>query len=111
MPAVTDYMPGLFIFNAYKNQKFKNQSLHLQTEKPAKQEYLAIIKQGIENGILIENKNFPQHKVFNIIGAKNTSAEELICIADPFAYMSHLSAMEFHGFTNRFSQGIYIQTE
>ncbi len=38
------------------------------------------------------------------------STEEIICSADPFAYVSHLSAMEFHGLTDRLPMTIFITT-
>ncbi len=35
---------------------------------------------------------------------------EVACSVDPFAYVSHLSAMEYHGVTDRFSKILYLST-
>lgn len=35
---------------------------------------------------------------------------EVACSVDPFAYVSHLSAMEYHGITDRFSKILYLST-
>jgi predicted transcriptional regulator of viral defense system len=60
--------------------------------------------------ILIPDRDF-RSNVFRIAQATHTSsAEEAICIVDPFAYVSHLSAMERYGLTNRSPLALNITT-
>jgi predicted transcriptional regulator of viral defense system len=45
---------------------------------------------------------------YSIFGRQKASPAEVICSLDPFAYVSHLSAMNYHGLTDRFPQLIYL---
>ncbi len=45
-----------------------------------------------------------------LFGHSNASAQEIACSLDPFAYVSHLSAMEYHGLTDRFPKIIFMST-
>lgn len=47
-------------------------------------------------------------KAFMIFGRSGASAAEVVCSLDPFAYVSHLSAMEHHGLTDRFPTILYM---
>lgn len=51
------------------------------------------------NGILSHYRDYSGvHKIF---GKPIESDEEVVCSINPFAYISHLSAMEYHGLTDR----------
>jgi hypothetical protein len=45
-----------------------------------------------------------------LFGRNQTTPAEIMCSLDPFAYVSHLSAMEYHGLTDRFPQIVYMTT-
>lgn len=47
-------------------------------------------------------------KAYLLFGRSSASAAEVICSLDPFAYVSHLSAMEHHGLTDRFPKILYM---
>ena len=61
-------------------------------------------------GLVSPSKDFKPRTVHHLFGRAKPKAMEVACAADPFAYISHLSAMEFHGLTDRFSKILYLTT-
>lgn len=49
-----------------------------------------------------------QTRGYQLFGHERNTALELACSLDPFSYVSHLSAMEHHGLTDRFPQLLYL---
>jgi len=45
---------------------------------------------------------------FLLFGRASSPPAEIACSIDPFAYVSHLSAMEHHGLTDRFPKSLYM---
>ena len=64
----------------------------------------------VETVILTPRSDFPGGYVFQVFGRMNSGPEEVICGVDPFAYISHLSAMQIHGLTDRFPKVLYVST-
>lgn len=47
-------------------------------------------------------------KSYTLFGRGAAEAKEVVCALDPFSYVSHLSAMEYHGLTDRFPKVLYM---
>lgn len=62
----------------------------------------ALLEQAAESGgrLLVEDAEFPG-RVWRVAGVPDGTAEELCCLVDPWCYVSHLSAMQRWGLTNR----------
>ena len=60
--------------------------------------------------LITPHKDFAQGAVYTIFGKTDAVPAEVACSADPFAYLSHLSAMEFHGITDRLPKTLYLCT-
>lgn len=61
-------------------------------------------------GLISPAKEFKTGTVFQLFGRNKPLPMEVACSVDPFAYVSHLSAMEYHGVTDRFSKILYLST-
>lgn len=79
-------------------------------EPPTLSAYEALVGSLGSFGLISPSKDFKSVAVYHLFGRAKPNAMEVACAADPFAYISHLSAMEFHGLTDRFSKILYLTT-
>lgn len=110
-PVVTLYKLGLIVHQLYHDKQFKGETLD-GLKKPAaeRKDLNAIIKRLQEDGILSEYKGLPGTSVFSLLGRSHESPLDVICTIDPFGYISHLSAMEYHGLTDRIPGKIILSS-
>lgn len=102
-PVVTNYELGVLIANQLAVRSLSGAS-----------RLLALYEESVGRlsnfGLLIPDKDFKPGTVFRLFGHAKVQALEVACSVDPFAYVSHLSAMEYHGLTDRFSKVLYLTT-
>ncbi|MCA6504553.1 MAG: hypothetical protein IM580_18660, partial [Pseudanabaena sp. M090S1SP2A07QC] len=48
--------------------------------------------------------------IFTLLGRSDGDPEDIACTVDPFCYMSHLSAMSYHGLTDRIPKKLFISS-
>lgn len=72
--------------------------------------YAEVVRVLSSFGLISQAKDFKSGTVFHLFGRKNPISMEVACAVDPFAYVSHLSAMQYHGITDRFSKILYLST-
>jgi predicted transcriptional regulator of viral defense system len=102
-PVISDYELRLQIFKLYKEKK-------VQSRKKAYNCIKECVSELINNGVITHNKEFAESIVFNITGKKGYDSGDVACALDPFSYVSHISAMAFHGLTDRIPHVLYIST-
>lgn len=71
--------------------------------------YLAARSALIERGALLPETGLPSTQL-RIPGRKDATPAEVMCAIDPFGHVAFLSAMEFHGLTNRLPKRLYFVT-
>jgi predicted transcriptional regulator of viral defense system len=97
-PVVTNYDIGVLLQSLYSIGKHRGKVLHIHKKYPEKNDFDTIVEELYANGILGRFEDSKSiHKIF---GKRIDSEEELLCAINPFAYISHLSAMEYHGLTD-----------
>lgn len=99
-PVVSDYELAVLLIS---------QMSHLE-EQPTLPLYEKVVDSLGSFGLISPSKDFKPGTVYHLFGRPKPKATEVACAADPFAYISHLSAMEFHGLTDRFSKILYLTT-
>jgi predicted transcriptional regulator of viral defense system len=109
-PVITEYQLAVLLFRLYQSKKFGTYPLRLKKAHPDSADLRTLVNDLLELGVLNPNNDFPRSTVYNILGKSETAAEEILCSVDPFAYLSHLSAMEYHGLTNRVSKVLCYST-
>lgn len=109
-PVITDYQLGLIVWRLYLKGHFRGQQLKIEKQYPERSDFSQIISSLQEIGIINERKDFPQNSVFSILGKEDFPPEEIACTVDPFAYVSHLSAMAYHGLTDMLPQMVFLSS-
>ena len=108
-PVITNYRLGVLLFRMLKAGGVDGQRLR-RPVTPSRRHYREAVKFLTSFGVLAEVRDVAQGSVFTVLGRSAVSAPEIACTADPFAYVSHLSAMELHGLTDRVSQTLNLST-
>ncbi len=110
-PVISYYDIAMFIFNLLISGRYKGDSVELSANDG---NYINSLEKNIEAliqfGIIDYHKDFSKGKIFKITAKKAYNAGDVLCSIDPFAYLSHLSAMDYHGFTDRIPKILYYTT-
>lgn len=110
-PVISDYELYLNIFHFYQIKKYREEKIENANKiRPFRYVNTKIVDHLIQSGIISKDEDFPQGRVFKIVGNRYLEAGDVACSVDPFAYISHLSAMAYHGLTNRLPKMLFIST-
>jgi predicted transcriptional regulator of viral defense system len=108
-PVITSYQLGRLIFNAYLSNSIGTESLGLKKNIPDKKQYNDALRALLDAGVL-SNVSGLSGNFFKVLGKPDVSPDEIICSIDPFCYISYLSAMEYHGITDRLPRTIFVSS-
>ncbi len=106
---VTSYQFGKILFKLYRESSFENESLNINKKILGITDYRRYLEKMKGLGILKDHPNF-KGKAYIILGRTDENAVEVACSVDPFTYISHLSAMEYHGLTDRVPIKLYLSS-
>ncbi|QWF70895.1 hypothetical protein KEF85_16570 [Methylomonas paludis] len=109
-PIVTSYQLGCLIFKLYQTKTYQGEKLaRLQKDLPERLEYKRVVNTLLGNGVLQHSKELSNQEIYTVLG-QDAAAEDIVCCIDPFCYISHLSAMVYHGLTERLPKMLFITT-
>jgi predicted transcriptional regulator of viral defense system len=107
-PVITEYDLGVFVYNLYLSGKYQGQTLSISKHKAERRELNIAIKRQLSNGIL---DTFKQNSsIYKLFGKETFNEEDVVCSINPFSYISHLSAMEYHGLTDTIPRVLIYST-
>ena len=107
-PAVLRYDIARIAWHLYKAQVYEGQALSVK-RATLDARTLSRIEKGLQNnGILKPLPGISEQSAYGLIGGNLKDPAAILCSVDPFCYVSHLSAMEFHGLTDRMPEQIYV---
>lgn len=109
-PVITSYDMGLIIFRLYQKRSFKGEKLIIRRAYPERRDYNRLLKALLASGVLQAQKSLPSPEVFTVLGKEQSPPSEIACCVDPFAYISHMSAMEWHGFTDKIPKILFVSS-
>lgn len=110
-PVITKYQLGVIVHKIYCQKKYKGKPIkRLQKEFAENRDFNDILSQLLHEGILKNYKGFRWNTVYSILGRKHKSSEDIACTVDPFCYVSHLSAMDHHGLTDRIPRTLHVSS-
>ncbi len=108
-PIVTAYQIGLIVFTLYKTKTYRGEKLSRLTKGlPQRNDYTRAIRSLLSSGSIQNTPAILHRDVFAVLSQNDPSAGEAACCVDPFCYVSHLSAMEHHGFTDRMPKLLFL---
>lgn len=110
-PVVTSYQLGCMIFQLYAEKSYRGEALkRIQKDVPDRARYNELVAGLVKSGVLQHSKDVPSREVYAVLGQDTAAAEDVACCVDPFCYLSHMSAMVYHGFTDRLPKMLFLTT-
>ncbi|WP_065382872.1 hypothetical protein [Hyphomonas sp. ND6WE1B] len=85
----------------------EGKALYLREDAPTAQTYASLRTNLRKSGIIASDRDY-KSRLFRIIGSPDLPADEITCLADPTCHLSHLSAMQRWGLTERVSNTLIL---
>ncbi len=101
-PFMTEYQIFLLLRELYKTGK----GLFLRSPLPTVTDYRRNKNLLVKHSILVRDYDYTA--AYRILSKQNLSADDKACLIDPFCYISHLSAMQRYGLTDRRPEALHL---
>lgn len=106
-PVIHEYEYIRHVAELYRNRTYLGSTIQkISSPYPEKFILSRHLQALINNGVLKQVGSLP---IYSFSSAK-TSAQQVVCTLNPFSYLSHLSAMEWHHLTDRIPHAIHLVT-
>lgn len=109
-PTLTAYRLGVLVFDLYLAGEIHGKKLEVKRPLPERRHYTQVLQFLLSYGVMTDVRGFHSGAVYTLLGRSEPTVSELICAVDPFAYLSHLSAMAIHGLTDRLPHTVFVSS-
>ena len=107
-PVITLYELRAYIYKLYKDGHYQNQSIgKLSLKEPASRTLKSSISSLESIGVIKQDLSLPTYFISN---RDKPTALQVICAVNPYSYIAYLSAMAWHGLTDRLPYVIHVIT-
>jgi hypothetical protein len=121
LPVTSEYDVFLVIRELTKARSFNGERIRITNDPPNRRVLGRVVRQLLENRLLRPDPDFygtraaeepfsvgRHYRVLRVSDMPEGSAEDVCSLIDPFCHVSHLSAMQLYGLTDRFSRELIV---
>ena len=105
-PVISAYWIASKLFRLATDRTYEGQPLQLPADPPGARMLGEARKALLKRKLIYQDKSLPS-TLYRIPG-ESAPAADLMCSIDPFGYVAYLSAMAYHGLTNRLPKVLYF---
>jgi predicted transcriptional regulator of viral defense system len=107
-PVISKYQFGLTVNKICRSKVYSGKPVEFHKDFAKKADIAKYLKLLLDEGVLFPHKNLSN--IFTLLGRSDGDPGDIACTVDPFCYMSHLSAMSYHGLTDRIPKKLFISS-
>lgn len=97
-PVLSQFDFFRFVWRMYRESSGKG--LYLRSDTPGQSEYVRLKSILRDAGVIGTDRDYGK-RVIRVLSISDLPAEDIVCLLDPTCYVSHLSAMQRWGLTDR----------
>jgi len=95
------------IFHAIRAVYAGDQRLYLRSQTPEIKDYRRLRRNLMQANILAPDADY-RRSAYRVLKVSDLPADDICCLVDPFSYISHLSAMQRYGLTDRRPEALHL---
>lgn len=107
-PIVHLYEICLYTYDLYKKKEYNGRTIKRITLSHPRQNDIQRYKEKLLSEGTLEKPSYLPRECYLLSSSSHKEPADLACGIDPFCFISHLSAMEKHGLTDRFSKTLFL---
>jgi predicted transcriptional regulator of viral defense system len=109
-PVICLYELAIYIYKLYQDKELNGHQIRkVVNDEPERRTIDSNINELVSQGVLTSSHNH-DHTAYFISGQRKPTAQQYVCSVNPFCYIAYISAMEWHGITDRIPNTIQLVT-